>query len=180
MRLAVAHTPADIRPPGLEATGGPKSRRRVQVLESSVLGSRRGRLHCPRVRQLALRFLATDPLEAVYALLDQLGFADASEAEAALLPDLPTCFCRVASRLRAIDVEWVKETYTNSQGQIVEAGVYASNDERGGIPLEEALVQALLLGHCTAFLFDPGRPLLWTRASLARRLELFDGEGFYA
>ena len=44
MRLAVAHTPADIRPPELEATGGPKSRRRTQVLESSVLGRRRGRV----------------------------------------------------------------------------------------------------------------------------------------
>ncbi len=180
MRLAVAHTPADIRPPELEATGGPKSRRRTQALESSVLGRRRGRVHCPRARTLALDFLGADPLEVVYALLDQLGFPGASEAEAALLPDLPKCFCRVTPGLTPLEVRRVKDTYTNGQGPLVEAEVYASSNDCGGRPGEEALVQALLLGHCTAFLFDPDRPLLWTRASLARRLELFEGEGFYA
>jgi len=29
-------------------------------------------------------------------------------------------------------------------------------------------------------LFDPSRPVLWTQASLTRRLELFDMVGFYS
>ena len=33
---------------------------------------------------------------------------------------------------------------------------------------------------CTAWCYDPRRPVLWTRASLTRQLELFDGRGFYA
>ena len=44
----------------------------------------------------------------------------------------------------------------------------------------DALYQALVLGLCTAWCYDPRRPVLWTRASLTRQLELFDGRGFYA
>ena len=47
-------------------------------------------------------------------------------------------------------------------------------------PEREVLEQALLLGLCTAQLFDATRPVLWTHASLTRGLELFDPEGFYA
>jgi hypothetical protein len=43
----------------------------------------------------------------------------------------------------------------------------------------EVLQQALVLGLCTAWQYDPSRPVLWTRASLARRLELLTVEGFY-
>ena len=38
----------------------------------------------------------------------------------------------------------------------------------------------LILGLSTPYLYDPSRPLLLTRASLTRCLELFDGEGYYA
>jgi hypothetical protein len=38
----------------------------------------------------------------------------------------------------------------------------------------------MVLGLCTPFRYDPGRPLLWTRTSLTRRLELFSGQEFYA
>jgi hypothetical protein len=41
------------------------------------------------------------------------------------------------------------------------------------------LEQALMLGLCTAQLFDPARPVMWTFASLTRTLELFDPAGFY-
>ena len=44
----------------------------------------------------------------------------------------------------------------------------------------DALYQALVLGLCTSWCYDPQRPVLWTRASLTRQLELFDGRGFYA
>ena len=45
---------------------------------------------------------------------------------------------------------------------------------------EKILQQALLLGLCTAFHYDPARPVLWTRASLTRRVELYEPAGFYA
>ena len=53
------------------------------------------------------------------------------------------------------------------------------------IPISDAdpkkvLRQALLLGLCTTVLYDPERPVLWTRSSLSRCLELYDGGGFYA
>ena len=44
---------------------------------------------------------------------------------------------------------------------------------------DDALYQALVLGLCTPWRYDPGRPVLWTRTSLTRQLELFDGGGFY-
>jgi hypothetical protein len=44
----------------------------------------------------------------------------------------------------------------------------------------EVLRQAFLLGLCTSVRFDPARPVLWTQASLTRRLELFDVTEFYA
>jgi hypothetical protein len=46
---------------------------------------------------------------------------------------------------------------------------------------EPALVlrQALMLGLCTRVLFDPARPVLWTHASLTRRVELYAIENFY-
>jgi hypothetical protein len=44
----------------------------------------------------------------------------------------------------------------------------------------EVLRQLFLLGLCTTVRFDPGRPVLWTQASLTRRLELFDVSEFYA
>ena len=42
------------------------------------------------------------------------------------------------------------------------------------------LKQALMLGLCTAHLYDPARPVLWTAASLSRGLDLFEPQGFYA
>jgi len=42
---------------------------------------------------------------------------------------------------------------------------------------DAVLEQALLLGLCTAYQYDPPVPLLWTRASLTRRVELYDLRG---
>ena len=58
-------------------------------------------------------------------------------------------------------------------------------DARWGVQVARAsddsiLEQALLLGLCTACQYDPARPVLWTRASLTRRVELYEPAGFYA
>ena len=58
-------------------------------------------------------------------------------------------------------------------------------DARWGVTVGRAtddsiLEQALLLGLSTAFQYDPARPVLWTRASLTRRVELYEPAGFYS
>ena len=135
-------------------SGGPATRRRTQRLTSSLLGQRRGHVHCRRAARLALDFGKVDPLDAAASLLFECGFGDVEDASAALLRRESPRLCRAAPELPPLCVAQAEPW--------------------------EALRQALLLGHCTAFCFDPARPVLWTRASLTRRLELFEAEGFYA
>lgn len=154
MRVHVETTGTSLPVPLRCNVGGPMSRRRSQRLESTILGEWHRHVRCPRVRQLALDFGRSDPLHAVEALLVECGFGDVADAEAALLPGLSPSLCRVSPGLVPL---------------------------RFGVAEPRAVLrQALLLGHCTAWFFDPARPLLWTRASLTRRLELFEGKGFYA
>jgi hypothetical protein len=47
-------------------------------------------------------------------------------------------------------------------------------------PRAEIFRHALMLGLCTSQLYDPSRPVIWTRNSLTRVVDLFDPEGFYA
>ena len=42
------------------------------------------------------------------------------------------------------------------------------------------LRQALMLGLCTAQMYDPARPVMWTETSLTRAVELYDSGSFYA
>ena len=154
MRAAVETTGRALPLPVLCNMGGPMSRRRSQRLESTVLGERHRYVRCPRVRQLALDFGDADPLRAVETLLGECGFRDVREAEQALLPAIAPSLCRMAPELEPLPLAKAE-------------------------PLS-FLRQALLLGHCTVSFFDLARPLLWTRASLTRRLELFEGKGFYA
>jgi hypothetical protein len=53
-------------------------------------------------------------------------------------------------------------------------------DRVASLEPEVVLEQALVLGLSTKSLFDPTRPVIWTRASLTRRLNLYEVEGFYA
>lgn len=135
-------------------TGGPRSRSRTEVLSASVLGRDDGAIQCPRVLRVGLDFGDRDPLACVRELLAACGYTDEVEARSAIALPAEPCICRPDQTLRPADI--------------------------GTLEPLEALRQALLLGLCTPWLYDPGRPLLWTRASLTRRLELFDGRGFYA
>lgn len=44
---------------------------------------------------------------------------------------------------------------------------------------EVILREALILGLATSSIYDPLRPVIWTEASLSRRLELYDPGSFY-
>ena len=135
-------------------SGGPRSRSRTERLTASLLGNNDGAVRCPRVIRLGLDFGRKDPLAAVHALLWEHGLEHAEQLREMFKPTQDPCICRLdphPRRLLVADADPV-----------------------------EVLRQAMLLGLCTTWLYDPERPVLWTRSSLSRCLELFDGRGFYA
>jgi len=135
-------------------SGGPSSRSRSVRLATTVLGLGSGPIRCPRVLRVGLDFGDADPLATVRDLLRDCGFDDEAEArEAVALPPAP-CICRPDATKRPKPI--------------------------GALAPDEALYQALVLGLCTPWRYDPARPVLWTRTSLTRRLELFSGQEFYA
>jgi hypothetical protein len=138
----------------LANSGGPMSRGRRERLTATVLGQDDGAVRCPRVLRIGLDFGRRNPLSCVRGLLKTCGFADEREAHAALALPAEPCICRPDAAPHPSPVM--------------------------SLPAEDALYQALVLGLCTAWCYDPRRPVLWTRASLTRQLELFDGRGFYA
>lgn len=141
--------------PGWEAnSGGPRSRTRTERIRSTVLGDDEGPIHCPPVLRVAIDFGSLDPIECVSRWLRKSGFADAKEARTAF--DLPPCPC------------------------ICHADPAPRPERAKSLAAFDGLRLAVLLGLCTPWLYDPDRPVLWTRASLTRRLVLYDGGGFYA
>ena len=135
-------------------SGGPMSRGRSERISATLLGNDEGAVRCPRVLRVGLDFGKRSPLTYVRGLLKTCGFSDEQEARLALALPLQPYVCRPNPAPSPMPV----------------ASLMAS----------DALYQALLLGLCTAWCYDPRRPVLWTRASLTRQLELFDGGGFYA
>jgi hypothetical protein len=137
----------------LANSGGPMSRGRKERISATLLGNDEGAVRCPRVLRVGLDFGRRSPLKYVRELLKACGFSDEHEARHALaLPQEP-CVCRPNPVPKPAPVTSLIAT--------------------------DALYQALVLGLCTAWCYDPQRPMLWTRASLTRQLELFDGRGFY-
>lgn len=135
-------------------SGGPRSRTRTQRVQRTLLGQSDGPIRCPRHLCLALDFGRRDPVLAVLRLLKEQRIPDPEFLRLTFAP-VPTAM--------------VAQANPNLQPLAV-----ATAD-----PME-VLRQAFLLGLCTTVRFDPGRPVLWTQASLTRRLELFDVSEFYA
>ena len=134
--------------------GSPMSRGRSERIAVTLLGNDEGAVRCPRVLRVGLDFGRRSPLACVRDLLEACGFSDEQEARHALALPREPCVCRPERVPSPAPV----------------ASLLAA----------DALYQALVLGLCTAWCYDPRRPVLWTRASLTRQLELFDGRGFYA
>ena len=136
--------------------GGPRSRTRAERIQSSILGKDDGHIHCPVIIRLGLIFgRNTNPLTAIQSLLQKQGFSSADELRDEFSLPEGRLICRPLSD------DSVRVSASHAQPQVV-------------------LKQALMLGLCTAQVFDPLRPVLWTHASLTRGLELFDPAGFYA
>lgn len=133
------------------------SRTRTEHLRSTILGNRQGAVGCPMRRRVGLEFPEdADPVETIEGIAAALGFASAEAVRLKLGAKLPpdVLVAMPASSRPVLRVASAK-----------------------GVPV---LIEALILGLSTAQLYDPSRPVLWTRASLTRRLELFDLGGFYA
>ena len=136
-------------------SGGPASRRRTQWVTASLLREESAPIRLPRVIRAALHFGRRDPLDAVLESLARQGLDDA---------------------------ELLRERYTAPAEPLL---VRLVPDARWGVRVADGkddsiLEQALLLGLSTAWHYDPARPVLWTRASLTRRVELYAPMGFYA
>jgi len=142
-------------PPGWEAnSGGPSSRTRTERIRSTVLGEDDGPIRCPQVPRVGIDFGDRDPLDCARRWLGKAGFDHEHAARAAVgLPAAP-CICRIDPSPCPVKA-WKLRAL-------------------------EGVRLALILGLCTPWLYDPRRPVLWTRASLTRQLLLYDGEGFYA
>lgn len=135
-------------------SGGPRSRTRTERLQASVLGASDGCIRSPQVRRLGLAFGTADPVETAWGLLEDAGLGDPEDLRELFALPREALICRAAPELQPAPI--------------------------GGRPRRDELEDLLWLGLCTAWLFDPARPVLWTRASLTRRLDVFHGEGFYA
>ncbi len=136
--------------------GGPMSRTRTLRVASSLLGKDEGFIRCPRIIRLGLLFPeGIDPVNLTNDLLHESGFQHPEDLRDCFDPPPMPYLCRPAP----------------PGSPRLEVAV---------APVEEVLRQALLLGLCTAYRYDPLRAVLWTQASLTRALDLFDAEGFYA
>ena len=135
-------------------SGGPRSRTRTQIIDYSLLGSRQHPDDMPRLAQAALDFGDSDPLEVVLGLLATAGIDNPETLRGAFWLPQERCICRPFTCDKPLQV--------------------------ANAPREEVLATVLLLSLCTPSYFDPQRPVLLTRTSLTRHLELFSGRGFYA
>jgi hypothetical protein len=159
-------------------SGGPMSRTRQEHIKSSLLGSRGGIVRCPRRISLCLRF-DRDILRGVEFP------GDSDEVLRKKRQPEPTPVEYLESLLKdegLRDPEELRKRYILPQNKLI-CGPWTNVED----PLfvydssnYDVLEQALMLGLCTAQMFDPGRPVLWTETSLTRAVELFDPGSFYA
>ena len=131
---------------------GPPSRSRRERITSSLLGRDDGEVRCPKVISIGFDIPpGDDPLERLLDLLVDEGYEQPED---------------LRHRIQIPDRPFVCQPSTHA-GCSLDA------------PAAEVLRQAVMLGLCTAQLFDPARPVIWTRSSLTRVVDLFDLQGFY-
>ena len=147
-------TPQYVSTPDRHANAGwgPPARSRRERITSSLLGRDDGEIRCPRVIRIGFDIRqGDDPLERLHDLLMEEGYDRPEDLRHHFeIPDRPY-MCRPSTQATcSLDA-----------------------------PAPEVLRQALMLGLCSAQLFDPARPVIWTRSSLSRVVDLFDLQEFY-
>lgn len=136
----------------------PSQRLWSNPIEATVLGKDDGGIFCPLVARIGLDFGDEDPLAVVAELLAAEGLTDPEDLRSRLdIPSTPL-ICREDFNPKPLTVR------------------------RDARPDQRIIIlrQVLILGLSTAYYYEPSRPVLLTRTSLLRCLELFDGKEFYA
>ena len=123
-------------------------------LRSSVLHNDDGIVRCPRIIRVGLNFRGADPLEVLEDLLNEADVTDPELLRSRYALPAEPCICRRDPNPRPLQVT------AKSRDKVFR--------------------QVLILDLSTGVYYDPSPPLLFTRTSLTRRLELFDVTGFYA
>ena len=136
--------------------GAPMSRRMEDQFSSTLLDKKEGKIVCPPIMQIGFApDENVDFVEIAYYALEREGF----ESPQQLIGSLP-----IPKQKRLV----MPLLDSSMLPQIT-----ALSDR-------EILQKAVILGLCTATFFDPNRPVLWTHASLTRRLTIFKTGGIYA
>lgn len=127
---------------------------RNRAVRASPPLARESQLHWPCLKRIALDFGKQDPLTLLHRLLAAEGLEDPEQLREAFHPPRRPLLCRAAASPQP-------------------RRVARANPRR-------VLEDALWLGLATPWLIDPRRPVLWTRASLTRGIEVYEPMGFYA
>jgi hypothetical protein len=151
---AQSHTFLEMPSP-LVNMGGPRSRSRTESVSSSLLGECNGLVRCPRVRTVGFVIEdGCDPFARAYHALKSVG-------------------CQSPDELRNL--------FELPPGpRLVAPNLAEPHLSMASLADEAFLAEALILGLCTKTVYDPRRPVVWTRASLSRSLSMFQTGGFYA
>jgi len=133
--------------------GGPPVRWRKEHIRSSLLGQDDGEIRCPRIIRLGFYLPGDDLLGDLNELIEAEGYHRSEDLRFGISIPLKPYICRPTKERAPCPMS---------------------------APTTEILWQALMLGLCTAQLYDPSRPVIWTKNSLTRVVDLFDPEGFYS
>jgi hypothetical protein len=136
--------------------GGPSSRSRREMIQSTLLGDLSKSSFWPLVLTVGLVFPeGASPVDLTWELLGKSGFESPEQ--------LRTKFAIPQSILVCRPLQDPEHKFPRI----------------GHGRKKEILKQALLLGLCGASFYDPVRPVLWTNQSLTRRLALYSTGEFY-
>jgi len=132
------------------------SRTRQEIIQSTILGDQTKSICWPQVLEAGLIFPdGVSPLECMRKLLRQGGYESPEQLRSCY--DLPSALL-VSRPAEESDLHFPKVLESDTR---------------------TVLGQALLLGLCGPWFYDPSRPVIWTNQGLSRRLQLFEVGAFY-
>ena len=153
MIISIPHTDSPREQKANSGGGGPPARWRKERIRSSLLGNNHGEIRCPRIIRLGFYLPGDDLLDCLNDLVAQEGYRRYEDLRDDIdIPEKPF-ICRPTKEAAPCLMS---------------------------APVTEIFRHALMLGLCTAQLYDPSRPVIWTKNSLTRIVDLFDPEGFYS
>lgn len=155
MTISISFAWPDVAGDLQKTMGGPTMRNRSERLVSSLLGKTDGEIRMPKLHTLGFSIPThVNVLEHAFAVLHRNGFESP---------------------------EQLRGQFETPQGPSLVAPSQSDSFRLlTALTDAEFLTEALVLGLCTKSVYDPKRPVLWTMASLSRKLDVFPSGGFYA